>query len=109
MSPNSPRWTAPQLGTPIPNPCLPGGETSPKYHIMNMGVPAPHDVNSVFQYKGMWHVMHQANWSDWAHLVSTDLAHWTRIASALSPNGDWDGALTIVKLHLKQMGGLPAR
>jgi len=21
----------------------------------------------------MWHVMHQANWTDWAHLVSTDL------------------------------------
>ena len=41
-------------------------------------------------------VMHQANWSDWAHLVSTDLVHWTRIQSALSPNGDWDGALTIV-------------
>ena len=40
--------------------------------------------------------MHQANWSDWAHLVSKDLVHWTRIQSALSPNGDWDGALTIV-------------
>ena len=40
--------------------------------------------------------MHQANWSDWAHLVSTDLVHWTRIKSALSPNGDWDGALSFI-------------
>ena len=63
---------------------------------MNMGVPAPHDVNSVFKWGGLYHIMHQANWTDWAHLVSTDLAHWTRIQSALSPNGDWDGALTIL-------------
>ena len=40
---------------PPPNPCLAGGEASPKYHIMNMGIPAPHDVNSVFHYKGVWH------------------------------------------------------
>ena len=38
----------------------------------------------------------QANWTDWAHLVSTDLAHWTRIESALSPNGDWDGSVTLI-------------
>jgi len=44
----------------------------------------------------MWHVMHQANWTDWAHLVSTDLIHWTRIPSALFPNGDWDGSLTLL-------------
>eukprot|EP01052_Picozoa_sp_SAG31_P001451 SAG31_NODE_49_length_30599_cov_15.615016_11_plen_123_part_00 len=24
-----------------------------------------------------------------------DLAHWTRLPSALSPNGDWDGSLTL--------------
>ena len=48
------------------------------------------------QYKGMWHAMHQANWTDWAHLVSTDLVRWTRLKSALAPNGDWDGALTIM-------------
>ena len=44
----------------------------------------------------VWHLMNQANWTDWAHLVSTDLAHWTRHPSALSPNGDWDGAVTFV-------------
>lgn len=40
--------------------------------------------------------MHQANWTDWAHLTSTDLVRWTRLKSALAPNGDWDGALTIL-------------
>jgi hypothetical protein len=35
-------------------------------------------------------------WASRAHLVSTDLAHWTRLPSALSPNGDWDGSLTIM-------------
>lgn len=29
-------------------------------------------------------------------LVSTDLVHWSRKPSVLSPNGDWDGALTIL-------------
>ena len=43
---------------PPPNPCLPGGEASPRYHIMNLGV-GPHDLNSVFLYRGVWHVMHQ--------------------------------------------------
>ena len=36
----------------------------------NMGI-GPHDANAIFQYKGTWHAMHQANWTDWAHLVST--------------------------------------
>jgi len=56
----------------------------------------PHDGNAIFQYKGTWHVVHQANWTDWAHLTSTDLVRWTRLKSALAPNGDWDGALTIL-------------
>ena len=29
-------------------------------------------------------------------LVSADLVHWSRKPSVLSPNGDWDGALTIL-------------
>ena len=78
-----------------PNPCGPNVSDSPKYHIMNLGI-GPHDLNSIVHWRGMWHVMHQANWTDWAHLVSTDLAHWTRLPSVLSPNGDWDGALTIL-------------
>lgn len=48
------------------------------------------------KYKGMWHIFHQANWTDWAHLVSTDLVRWSRLPSALSPNGDWDGSLTVL-------------
>lgn len=28
--------------------------------------------------------------------MSTDLVHWSRKSSVLSPNGDWDGALTIL-------------
>ena len=47
----------------------------------------PHDANAIVHYKGVWHVFHQANWTDWAHLVSTDMVHWTRLPSALSPNG----------------------
>ena len=78
-----------------PDPCQTNVTNAPRYHLTNLGI-GPHDVNSIFRYRGVYHVMHQANWTDWAHLVSTDLAHWTRIQSALSPNGDWDGALTIL-------------
>ena len=68
----------------------------PKFHIsVNLGN-GPRDMNAIFIYHGVWHVMHQANWTDWAHLVSTDLVRWTRLPSALSPNGDWDGTLTIL-------------
>lgn len=80
---------------PPPNPCHANVTNEARFHITNMGV-GPHDANAIFHYKGMWHVMHQANWTDWAHLVSTDMVHWTRLPSALSPNGDWDGSLTIL-------------
>ncbi len=80
---------------PPPNPCNAGVTDAPQFHISNMGS-GPHDANAIFQYKGQWHVMHQANWTDWAHLVSSDLVKWTRIPSALSPNGDWDGSLTLL-------------
>ena len=40
-----------------------------------------------------WNVQ---NWTDWAHLVSTDMVRWTRLPSALTPNGDWDGSLTVL-------------
>lgn len=56
----------------------------------------PHDANAVFPYKGTWHIMHQANWTDWAHLVSSDMVRWTRLPSALAPNGDWDGTLSLI-------------
>lgn len=77
------------------DPCHPASQTVPKFHISNMGI-GPHDANAIFQYRGTWHAMHQANWTDWAHLVSRDLVRWTRIPSALSPNGDWDGSLTLL-------------
>ena len=80
---------------PPPNPCNASVTNAPQFHISNMGS-GPHDANAIFKYKGQWHVMHQANWTDWAHLVSSDLVRWTRISSALSPNGDWDGSLTLL-------------
>ena len=55
---------------PPPNPCGSGVTDAPQWHISNMGA-GPHDANALFEYKGVWHAMHQANWTDWAHLVST--------------------------------------
>eukprot|EP00729_Bicosta_minor_P013902 gene13902-23529_t len=81
---------------PPPNPCNASVTDEPQFHITNMGV-GPHDANAIVHYKGMWHVFHQANWTDWAHLVSSDMVHWTRLPSALSPNGDWDVSLSILK------------
>ena len=72
--------------TPLPNPCLPSSVGVASFHVTNMGT-GPHDANAIFPYKGTWHIMHQANWTDWAHLVSTDMVRWTRIPSALAPNG----------------------
>ena len=66
-----------------------------------MGV-GPHDANAIFPYKGVWHAMHQANWTDWAHLTSPDLVHWTRTPSALSPNGDWDGTQIVSKAWIAE-------
>ncbi len=70
------------------------------------------DVNAVFQYQGVWHVMHQCDGGDagvpcgggwegptkhpdprtqtyyhsWGHVVSTDLVRWKRLPDALVPN-----------------------
>ena len=60
--------------TPPPNPCKTGGEGSPKFHIMNMGVPAPHDLNSVFHYKGTWHGQRCSTVAP----VCTQCARWIR-------------------------------
>ena len=83
------------LAAALPGPCLPTASTIPKFHVSGMGI-GPHDANAIFKHLGKWHIMHQANWTDWAHLVSDDLVRWTRVKSALSPNGDWDGSLTIL-------------
>jgi hypothetical protein len=79
-----------------PNPCL--GTTKARWHVSNLGI-GPHDLNAFFIYNGVYHIMHQSNWADWAHVVSEDGAHWSRLPSALGPpnhNGNWDGALTLV-------------
>jgi hypothetical protein len=70
------------------------------------------DVNAVFQYHGLWHIMHQCDGGDsgvpcgggwegptkhpdprtqgyfhsWGHVVSKDLVRWKRLADALAPN-----------------------
>ena len=66
------------------------------------------DANAVFEYNGVYHVMHQCDggpagapcggghvgpgrgkgqswWHTWGHLVSTDLVHWRRLPDALTP------------------------
>jgi hypothetical protein len=55
---------------PPPNPCLGNVTNAPKFHITNMGT-GPHDANAIFQYKGVWHLMHQANWTDWCAACGT--------------------------------------
>lgn len=79
----------------VPPPQCDPGSPLPSFHITGLGT-GPHDANAIFRYGNVWHLMHQSNWTDWAHLVSTDLVHWTRFPSVLSPNGDWDGTLTIL-------------
>ena len=78
-----------------PNPCSPNVTNEPQFHIYNMAI-GPHDPNAIFKHRGVWHAFHQANWTDWAHLTSDDLVRWTRQPSALFPNGDWDGSLTML-------------
>ena len=70
----------PPTPPPPPDPCGSNVTNAPQYHLTNLGV-GPHDLNSIFYYEGVWHVMHQANWTDWGHLVSLDLARWTRLPS----------------------------
>jgi len=64
------------------------------------------DVNALFQFRGIWHLMQQ--WGPNAvtcvgHAVSTDLLHWTRLPDALTPGtsgqGCFDGSVTILKRH----------
>eukprot|EP01050_Picozoa_sp_SAG11_P007988 SAG11_NODE_683_length_7747_cov_3.047463_5_plen_819_part_00 len=57
-------------------------------HIVGSGVS---DGNGIFQYEGRWHIMHQdhrnVTRATWGHLISSDLAWWTRVRNAL-PNID---------------------
>ncbi len=76
----------------------------PRYHVM----PPAHwlnDPNGVIQWKGQYHLFYQYNpvgpfWGPphWGHAVSTDLAHWTHLPMALTPepgspdaDGCWSG------------------
>jgi len=65
----------------------------PQYHITGLDGGA-HDVNAVFNWQGVWHVMHQRN-GGWGHLVSTDFVKWSRLPNAID-GGSWDGSLTIL-------------
>ncbi len=89
----------------------------PQFHII--GPPQPgasgtawpgglNDINAVFQYRGLFHVMHQCDggpagapcggghtgpatkkgeswFHSWGHAVSEDLVHWTRLPDVLVP------------------------
>eukprot|EP01052_Picozoa_sp_SAG31_P038085 SAG31_NODE_5024_length_2798_cov_8.965543_1_plen_470_part_00 len=59
------------------------------------------DVNGIFTYRGVHHVMHQHGFQDIAHVVSTDLVHWYRVKDAVGGNpwkngAAWDGSVTIM-------------
>lgn len=78
----------------------------PQFHIVGAmrsigGVAWPgglNDVNAIFEDSGVYHAMHQEpvdpdkNSSSgphaWAHLVSTDLVRWRKLAPAIAPTGD---------------------
>ena len=74
------------------------------------------DSNAIFDYGGVFHIMHQTPTfpprepqlrdfhASWGHVVSKDLIHWKRIANALDPgpngtydwhDGDCDGWVTL--------------
>jgi sucrose-6-phosphate hydrolase SacC (GH32 family) len=82
--------------------------TNPDGKVTN--VEAINDVSSVFLYKGIYHVFHQCCQNHWDHVVSKDLAHWTRLPPPIEPNknptgvphpdwydahGSWDGSLSV--------------
>lgn len=50
------------------------------------------DVNAIFEYKEVFHIMHQGA-ATWEHLTSADLVHWTRRGKVFGPppkNSSWD-------------------
>lgn len=101
---------------------------TPLYHIIGRMLPTATgghwplgatDGNAVFAHRGVFHVMHQTPnrtssnpatpttgyWASWGHVVSTDGAHWRRIANALDPgfnssydwhDGDCDGTVSFL-------------
>ena len=78
----------------------------PQYHITG-GSGALSDPNGLVFYRGHYHVFYQIpipGNTSWGHVVSTDLAHWTRLPVALLPgppgspdeSGAWSGSVTLV-------------
>ena len=63
------------------------------------------DANAIFQYKGVFHVMHQYGGS-WGHLTSTDLVKWTRrdqVFNPPPPNSSWDKEAEVRSLHMARV------
>jgi hypothetical protein len=52
----------------------------------------PTDGNALFKYKGHYHLMHQdhTHGTTWGHVVSVDLAHWTRVRPIFSPKDPYN-------------------
>lgn len=86
-------------------------ERSPIYHILGNtkdgGLENINDASGIVLYKGVWHVFHQCCQNHWDHVVSEDLAHWTRVPPPLVPNatdpaqwydahGSWDGSISLL-------------
>jgi hypothetical protein len=64
----------------------------PGFHIADLSLAGAHDINAVFSFGGLTHIMHQQN-NGWGHLISQDLTTWSRLQNPL-PSGAWDGSLT---------------
>ena len=84
--------------------CAPGhrppcdGDCSKLFPLGGLGA---HDVNALFAYGGLAHVMNQrqeeqteAGMAGFSHLVSPDWARWLRLPNAL-PKGSYDGSVTV--------------
>ena len=88
-----------------------GLDHGPIYHIMGAINSLAHqwpdqsccvnDVNGIFTYKGVHHVMHQHGFLSIAHVVSTDLVRWYRVKDAVGGNpwkngNAWDGGVSLL-------------
>ena len=82
----------------------------PRFHIMGAmnglrkypGQPCClNDVNGIGTWRGVHHVWHQREFSDIAHVVSTDWVRWFRVRDAVTGNpwpqgGAWDGSVSLL-------------
>ena len=99
------------LGTALaePNTCNPAPSQYPIFHVIGNNADGSvypiNDASGILLYKGVYHVFHQCCQNHWDHVVSTDLARWTRVPSPLVPNasdplqwydagGSFDGSVT---------------